>query len=229
MGPVTRSPFGVQRNSAPSRGHLTSTLSKDSPPATEEKFDAESGLQYTEATVCVGRGRTADWIGEPRTPSLIPRTKPNARGARSLAEMARLRVIQQMRNLTPEHFEVVPWLTSEGIWDQTVALYLCLLLYATLLLIRAQTRRVIPCLEDTSSSLPSTGRVRRSRPSLPAGNQAANSATTGLYQWHQLPHSHMAVMLAGVPKAIVDSRLGVITCHHESRCIGPFRQPQLDR
>ncbi len=93
------------------------------PPTTEKKFDPESGLIYSEIEVRPNRNKHSDWTREFRTRHVISKPAPNARGARSLKDMASSKVVKEFHNLTTEHFATIPWTIAEKVWDQTVASY----------------------------------------------------------------------------------------------------------
>lgn len=101
---------------------------RESGPAIERKYDAESGQVYSEMEVYVNRRQNSDWIGEPRTPSLIRKAAAsplNGKGARSLADMAKRKTATQFRNLTAEHFSTVPWPVAEKVWKELLDRYGC--------------------------------------------------------------------------------------------------------
>ncbi|KIY02629.1 uncharacterized protein Z520_01094 [Fonsecaea multimorphosa CBS 102226] len=91
-------------------------------PTIVQKFDAESGQVYSEVEVRPNRNKYSDWIGEPKTPGLVKKPRPNPNGARSLAAMARTKVATEFRNLTPEHFATVPWPIAQKVWDQLLSM-----------------------------------------------------------------------------------------------------------
>ncbi|EXJ85727.1 hypothetical protein A1O1_06095 [Capronia coronata CBS 617.96] len=90
-------------------------------PVVERKYDAESGQVYSEVEVRFNRKQYFDWIGEPKTPGLIKKSRPNEHGARSLADMAVVKVAKLLPRLTPEHFAAVPWAIAEKVWKQVLA------------------------------------------------------------------------------------------------------------
>lgn len=97
-----------------------------SAPAIERRYDAESGQVYSEMEVHFNRRQNSDWIGEPRTPSLIRRAAPHhGKGARSLVDMAKNKIATQFRNLTEEHFLTVPWSVAEKVWKELLDQYGC--------------------------------------------------------------------------------------------------------
>jgi hypothetical protein len=101
-------------------------VARESAPTIERKYDAESGQVYSEMEVYFNRRQNSDWIGEPRTPSLIRNASPlNAKGARSLADMAKNKTATQFRNLTAEHFSTVPWPVAEKVWKELLDRYGC--------------------------------------------------------------------------------------------------------
>ncbi|EXJ84951.1 hypothetical protein A1O3_05626 [Capronia epimyces CBS 606.96] len=91
-------------------------------PIGEQKYDPESGQVYSEIEVRFNRRQYSDWIGEPKTPALVKKPRPNEHGARSLADMAKVKVATQFQNLTPDHFAAVPWSIAERVWNQLVAI-----------------------------------------------------------------------------------------------------------
>ncbi|KAJ9611109.1 hypothetical protein H2200_004292 [Cladophialophora chaetospira] len=93
--------------------------SKDS--TAQKKFDPETGQVYSEIEIRPRRGKHQDWIRDFNTPHVVTKPAPNAKGARSLADIARSKVVKEFRNLTFEHFVSIPWAIAEKIWVQTVA------------------------------------------------------------------------------------------------------------
>lgn len=94
-----------------------------SPPVVQQKYDAETGQMFSEVEVRVNRKQYSDWIREPKTRSLVKKPRSNEHGARSLADMARIKVASQFRNLDPEHFETIPWSVAEKVWEQLLSTY----------------------------------------------------------------------------------------------------------
>ena len=92
-------------------------------PPIERRFDVDSGLVYSEVEVRFNRKQHSDWIGEAKTPALVKKPRPNEIGARSLADMAIIKVATQFRGLTPGHFESVPWDLAKKIWDELRSSY----------------------------------------------------------------------------------------------------------
>ncbi|KAL2416716.1 hypothetical protein ABEF95_000300 [Exophiala dermatitidis] len=91
-------------------------------PTIERKYDPDSGQVYSETEVRFTRKPYSDWIGEPRTPALTKKSRPNAYGARSLADMAKIKVATQFQGLSPDHFGSVPWSMAERIWKQLLSM-----------------------------------------------------------------------------------------------------------
>lgn len=89
--------------------------------ATAQTFDHESGQIYNETEVYVGKRFNSDWIGEYRSPNVLKKPGPNQHGARSLFEMAKLTVADEMRSLNSEHLAVVPWSLGKQLWNQVVS------------------------------------------------------------------------------------------------------------
>ena len=98
------------------------SASRHSMPVAEHKFDPESGQVYSEMEVRPSRNKHSNWIGELKTPSLVKKVRPNEHGARSLADMTRIKIVGQLKNLTSEHFATIPWLMAEMIWEQLLSL-----------------------------------------------------------------------------------------------------------
>ncbi len=92
-------------------------------PVTEHKFSAESGLVFAETEVRVNRRKHQDWIRGLSTPDLAKRPRPNASGARSLLEMATIKVATEFLNLDPDHFATISWELSEKVWKVLKSLY----------------------------------------------------------------------------------------------------------
>ncbi|ETI29569.1 hypothetical protein G647_02022 [Cladophialophora carrionii CBS 160.54] len=87
----------------------------------EKKFDPESGQVYSEVEVRASRTKHLDWIREFSTPRAVIKPAPSAKGARSLADVARAKVVTEFSNLAPEHFASIPWTMAENIWEHVVA------------------------------------------------------------------------------------------------------------
>ncbi|RVX67052.1 hypothetical protein B0A52_08295 [Exophiala mesophila] len=112
--------------------HLTKTLrpwtetAPSGQPPSEAPGRTELGLGYSRSSgqifvdyeVRLSRNKNSDWIRDYRTPSLAKRAHLAnvGTGARSLASIAQSRVAAQMRNLTPDHFYMIPWAMAEEIW-----------------------------------------------------------------------------------------------------------------
>lgn len=92
---------------------------------TTKKYDSESGQVFSESEIRFNRKQYSDWIGELRTPELTKKAvlKGTGKGARSLAAMAQSKVATQFRNLTPDHFAMVPWSSAEEIWRDLIDRY----------------------------------------------------------------------------------------------------------
>lgn len=86
----------------------------------ERKFDRETGQVYSEIEVRPNRSKNHDWVREFSTPNIVVNSGPNAKGSRSLADLARSKVVKESRNLSPEHFASIPWALAEEVWEQTV-------------------------------------------------------------------------------------------------------------
>lgn len=94
-------------------------------PKFERKYDAESGQVYSQTEISFSRRQYSNWIGEPRTPSLVRKSAPVAgKGARSLADMARNKLASQFHSLTAEHFVAVPWHLAEEVWKELLDRYI---------------------------------------------------------------------------------------------------------
>ena len=91
--------------------------------ATDQKFDPESGQVFSETEVRPSRSSQTDWIREFSTPRVVTKPVPNSRGARSLGDIARTKVVHKFHILTPEHFETVRWAVAEKIWDIVLKTY----------------------------------------------------------------------------------------------------------
>lgn len=92
-------------------------------PSSERRFDLEPEQVYSEIEVRPHRIALSDWLNEPKTPNLIKRPRKNEHGARSLAEMARIKLVTQFKNLTSDHFASVPWSVAEKLWEQLTSMY----------------------------------------------------------------------------------------------------------
>jgi hypothetical protein len=88
----------------------------------EKQFDSERGYYY-EIVVTPNRNKHSDWTREHNTPHAVTKPAPSAKGARSLAEIARAKVVHEFSNLTSEHFASIPWAMAESIWEQVMATY----------------------------------------------------------------------------------------------------------
>jgi hypothetical protein len=89
----------------------------------EQKVDRENGHVYSEVEVRPSRRNNSDWIREFSTPHVVTKPTPNREGARSLGELARTKVVNELRNLTSEHFAAVPWTLAKKIWETVVETY----------------------------------------------------------------------------------------------------------
>ena len=119
--------------------HLTKTLrpwtetAPSGQPPSEAPGRTELGLGYSRSSgqifvdyeVRLSRNKNSDWIRDYRTPSLAKRAHLAnvGTGARSLASIAQSRVAAQMRNLTPDHFYMIPWAMAEEIWHDILDRY----------------------------------------------------------------------------------------------------------
>lgn len=88
----------------------------------KHKFDAESGQVFVEHEVPFKK-QHSDWIGEPKSPSLLKKQNPNGHGARSLADMAKIKVALSFSTLSSEHFAAIPWALAERVWEELVSMY----------------------------------------------------------------------------------------------------------
>ena len=87
-----------------------------------QTYDVHSGQVFKEVEVHANKRQRSDWIGELKTPNLVRERLPNANGARSLFEMAKGAVAQQMRSLSSRHLSDVPWEIVEQVWNEVVDL-----------------------------------------------------------------------------------------------------------
>jgi hypothetical protein len=94
------------------------TLDPSQYSARDVTYDAESGQVYMERTVRAPRIAKLDWINEYKTPSLVKRRHGNREGAASLFDMAKAKVVREMRNLTARHFEGIPPSIGRKLWDE---------------------------------------------------------------------------------------------------------------
>lgn len=85
-----------------------------------KKFDADSGLVFTEGNVSVS-AKTLDWIGALQTPGLVKRRQPNAEGAASLLDVAKAVMARNMRSINAEHLQAIPWVVGKQLWDEITA------------------------------------------------------------------------------------------------------------
>jgi hypothetical protein len=81
-------------------------------------YDVETGQVYTESTVRAPKKQMTNWINAYKTPSLVKRRHANREGAASLFDMARAKVAREMRNLTANHLEVIPFSIGKKLWDE---------------------------------------------------------------------------------------------------------------
>lgn len=109
-----------QRTPSVRKGFLARPQTK---PVAEKKFDPESGLIYSEIEVRPNRNKHADWTREFSTPHVVSKPATNARGARSLKDIASAKAVKEFHSLTTEHFAGIPWPLAEIVWNQTVAAY----------------------------------------------------------------------------------------------------------
>jgi hypothetical protein len=87
-----------------------------------QTYDVHSGQVFKEVRVQASKRQRSDWIGEFKTPNLVRGRLPNANGARSLFEMAKSTVAQQMRGLNSRHLSDVPWEIVEQVWNEVIDL-----------------------------------------------------------------------------------------------------------
>lgn len=80
---------------------------------------------FVDYEVRFNKRQHADWIRDYRTPELARRANlvSDGKGARSLASLAQSRVAAQIRDLTPDHFDMIPWTMAEDIWRDLLARY----------------------------------------------------------------------------------------------------------
>lgn len=88
----------------------------------EHKFDPESGQVFSEIEVRFNRTKQSDWIRQPRGRGKGKKERPAGSGARSLTEIARIKVAKQFPSLTVEHFVSVPWSMAEQIWEELLSM-----------------------------------------------------------------------------------------------------------
>lgn len=92
-------------------------------PKAEHKFDPESGQVFSETEVRFDRKNDSNGPKGFNKPNRAKKIRPNLYGARSLADMASIKVASQIDNLTPDHFVDVPWSTAEKIWEWLKSMY----------------------------------------------------------------------------------------------------------
>ncbi len=90
---------------------------------TERRFDVESGQVFSETEVRFSRKQHSDWICEMKTPALVKKPRPNENGARSLADMAKIKVATHFGGLTADHFATVPWTMARKVWEELLLMY----------------------------------------------------------------------------------------------------------
>ncbi|KIX06807.1 uncharacterized protein Z518_04783 [Rhinocladiella mackenziei CBS 650.93] len=91
-------------------------------PTRDHKFDSESGQVFSEIEVPLNRKQYSDWIGEPKTPALVKKPPRNGAGARSLAEMAIIKIALEFRVLNADHFTHIPWAMAQRVWNDVLSM-----------------------------------------------------------------------------------------------------------
>jgi hypothetical protein len=81
-------------------------------------YDAETGQVYSEKTIRARVKQRAGWIYDFKAAAIVKRRQPNRDGASSLLDMARAKVGREMRNLTPDHFDAIPWAIGKKVWAE---------------------------------------------------------------------------------------------------------------
>ena len=87
-----------------------------------QTYDVHSGQVFKEVKVHANKRQRSDWIGEFKNPNLVRERLPNANGARSLFEMAKSTVAEQMRGLSSRHLSDIPWEIMEQVWNEVIDL-----------------------------------------------------------------------------------------------------------
>ncbi|KIV82050.1 hypothetical protein PV11_04186 [Exophiala sideris] len=88
----------------------------------EHKFDPESGQVYSETEVRFRRAKQSDWIGQARGSRHMKRERRTETGARSLADLAKIKVAKQFPSLTADHFASIPWSLAEDVWEELLSM-----------------------------------------------------------------------------------------------------------
>lgn len=87
------------------------------------KYEASTGQVFLETSIPVARRNTSDWIGDYKTSSLVRKSAyRHDHGARSLQDMAKALVARNMRSLTANHLQDVPWDVAESLWEEVVSM-----------------------------------------------------------------------------------------------------------
>ena len=108
-------PFGMTSPTLSSlSSHSSTTLT------TKQRFDPESGQVYSEAELRPNRTSTTNWIREFSSPHVVTTPQPSPKGARFLADIARIKVVRELGNLTSDHFAAVPWTVAKEVWETLV-------------------------------------------------------------------------------------------------------------
>ena len=81
-------------------------------------YDTESGQVYTETRIRAPKKQKLCWNKEYKTPSLVKRRHANKDGAASLFDMAKAKVVREMRNLTASHLDGIPSAVGRKLWDE---------------------------------------------------------------------------------------------------------------
>lgn len=88
-----------------------------------QNYDNESGQVFLETEIVFRKRPNIDWISEHKTPNIIPRSRPNDIGSRSLFDLARLKCVKESRDFTPDHFENIPWSIAKQLWEEITIKY----------------------------------------------------------------------------------------------------------
>lgn len=89
----------------------------------EHKFDPESGQVYSETEVRFRRTKQSDWIGQPRGHVHGKKERSTTSGARSLADLAKIKVAKQFPSLTADHFASIPWSLADQVWEELLSMF----------------------------------------------------------------------------------------------------------
>lgn len=124
-GQETVSKMKAQRQSAVKRRPLLaharpsrSTQGGSKGPLHNQAYDVHTGQVFSEVEVPVSKKQSSDWIGELKTPGLVKSRLANARGARSLFDMAKTTVTRHIRSIHSHYLAEVPWEIAEQIWNE---------------------------------------------------------------------------------------------------------------